>query len=139
MNHPQLILLCAVTLLFQVACDPPASSAAKSSGSATSQASRHPFTEVGNASWYGGASVSHQTASGYKLDDQKLTAAHRSLPLGSSVRVTNLENDKSVDVTITDRGPYVHGRIIDLSRAAAEKIGLVGPGVEKVRLTAIPN
>lgn len=65
---------------------------------------------------------------------EKLTAAHRTLPFGTMVRVTNLTNDKSVDVRIIDRGPFVDGRVIDLSHAAAQAIDLVGPGVARVRV-----
>ncbi len=65
---------------------------------------------------------------------EKLTAAHRTLPFGTWVRVVNLSNDKTVDVRITDRGPFVENRIIDLSHAAAEAIALIGPGVARVRL-----
>ena len=69
---------------------------------------------------------------------EKMTAAHRTLPFDTWVRVTNLTNNKTVDVRITDRGPFVDGRIIDLSRAAARAIDLIGPGVAQVRLDIIP-
>jgi len=69
----------------------------------------------------------------------KKTAAHRTMPFGTWVKVDNLSNGKSVDVRITDRGPFVEGRIIDLSRKAAEEISMIGPGVVKVRLTVVPT
>ncbi len=67
------------------------------------------------------------------------TAAHRTMPFGTWVKVDNLSNGKSVDVRITDRGPFVDGRIIDLSRKAAEEISMIGPGVVKVKLTVVPT
>ena len=76
-------------------------------------------------------------ASGKPFDDRQLTAAHRTLPLNTLVRVTNLHTGLSVDVTITDRGPYVHGRVIDLSKAAAQKLGMVKNGLVPVQITTI--
>jgi rare lipoprotein A (peptidoglycan hydrolase) len=90
--------------------------------------------QVGNASWYGPAQDGKETASGETFDQKKLTAAHPTLPLGSKAVVTNLETGKSVKVTINDRGPYVKGRKIDLSRAAAQQIGMSKKGVAKVKI-----
>lgn len=97
------------------------------------------WTEEGVASWYGGRDgfEGKPTASGEIYDSSLLTAAHRELPLGSIVDVTNLDNSKTVRVRINDRGPFVAGRIIDLSRAAAGSIGLLGPGVGPVRLSVV--
>lgn len=97
------------------------------------------WTEGGVASWYGGRDgfEGKPTASGEIYDSSLLTAAHRELPLGSIVDVTNLDNGKTVRVRINDRGPFVAGRVIDLSRAAAEEIGLLGPGVGPVRLSVV--
>ncbi|MGE0685021.1 MAG: septal ring lytic transglycosylase RlpA family protein [Candidatus Binatia bacterium] len=93
--------------------------------------------QIGAASFYGQQFHGQETASGETFDQNQLTAAHRSLPLGSKAVVTNLETGKSVEVTINDRGPYVKGRKIDLSRAAARKIGLTKKeGVTKVKITA---
>lgn len=97
-----------------------------------------PTTEVGLASWYGYPYHGRAAADGEIYDMEKLTAAHRTLPFNTWVRVTNLTNQKTVDVRITDRGPFIAGRIIDLSHAAAEAIDLVGPGVAQVRLDIIP-
>ncbi len=94
-----------------------------------------PHSQVVVASWYGPGFQGRRTASGERFQAQELTAAHRSLPLGSHVTVTNLANGKSVRVRITDRGPYVRGRSIDLSRAAARRVGLERRGVGRVRLT----
>src|SRR6267142_5825767 len=88
--------------------------------------------ETGLASWYGHPYHGRAAANGEIYDMEKLTAAHRTLPFGTWVRVTNLTNDKSVEVRIIDRGPFVGGRIIDLSHAAAEVIDLVGSGIARV-------
>jgi rare lipoprotein A len=90
--------------------------------------------ETGLASWYGHPYDGRQAANGEIYDMETLVAAHRTLRFGTWVRVTNLGNAKTVDVRIIDRGPFVDGRIIDLSHAAAEKIDLIGPGVARVRL-----
>ena len=97
------------------------------------------WTEEGVASWYGGRDgfEGKPTASGEIYDSSLLTAAHRELPLGTVVDVTNLDNEKTVRVRINDRGPFVFGRVIDLSRAAAERIGLIGPGTGPVRVTVV--
>jgi rare lipoprotein A len=93
--------------------------------------------EEGLASWYGGRFQGRRTASGEIFDTRQLTAAHKSLPFGTRVLVTNLTNGKSVTVRINDRGPFVAGRIIDLSLAAAAAIGLAGKGVVPVRLEVL--
>jgi len=94
--------------------------------------------QVGVASWYGPGFHGRRTASGELYDQDALTAAHPSLPFGTRVRVTNLDNGRAVEVRITDRGPFVDGRAIDLSRAAARVIGLLGPGVGRVRIEVAP-
>ena len=92
---------------------------------------------TGLASWYGKRFHGRQTASGEPYDMTAYTAAHQNLPFGSRVRVTNLDNGRSVVVTINDRGPYVKSRVIDLSRAAAKKLGIIGDGVAEVRLDVL--
>ena len=96
-------------------------------------------TEEGLASWYGGKDgfEGKPTASGEIFDGKKMTAAHRTLPLGTWVEIRNLEDGRTARVRINDRGPFVKGRIVDLSRAAAEKLGVVGPGTARVRLTVV--
>jgi len=94
-------------------------------------------TETGIASWYGVPYDGRPTASGEVFDMEKLTAAHRDLPFQTWVEVTNLSNGKQVNVRITDRGPFVHGRVIDLSMAAAREIDMVRAGVVRVRLKVI--
>jgi rare lipoprotein A (peptidoglycan hydrolase) len=91
-------------------------------------------TQVGTASWYGPGFQGQETASGETFDQHALTAAHRTLPLGTEAKVTNLETGQSVNVTINDRGPYVQGRQLDLSQAAAKQIGLTKQGVTKVKI-----
>lgn len=93
-----------------------------------------PIVETGFASWYGARHHGKRTASGERFDQTKFTAAHPTLPWGSIVKVTNLENGKSVEVRITDRGPFAKGRIIDLSRAAAKVLGMLGAGVAQVKI-----
>jgi rare lipoprotein A len=93
-------------------------------------------TEVGLASWYGPPYANRKGADGTVYDQNAMTAAHRTLPMGSIVRVTNLANDQSVVVRITDRGPFVGDRIIDLSLAAARETGVYRAGVTKVRVEA---
>ncbi len=95
------------------------------------------WTETGIASWYGVPYDGRRAASGEIFDTKKLTAAHRTLPFDTWVEVTNLENHKRVEVRINDRGPFVDGRIIDLSFAAADRIDVVRPGTAKVRLKVI--
>jgi rare lipoprotein A len=97
------------------------------------------YTEEGNASWYGNPFHGRRASNGEIYDMHKLTAAHRTLPFDTMVRVTNLTNNKSTVVRITDRGPFVENRIIDLSQAAAREIESIGPGVVLVRLEVLGN
>jgi rare lipoprotein A len=92
------------------------------------------YQEVGKASWYGAWHQGRKTASGERFDQNKLTAAHPSLPLGTEATVTNLENGKSVEVTINDRGPYVKNRAIDLSTKAAKQLGMKDKGIATVKI-----
>jgi rare lipoprotein A len=93
--------------------------------------------EVGVASWYGHPYHGRQASSGEIYDMEKLTAAHRTMPFGTIVEVRNMSNDRTVAVRINDRGPFVDGRIIDLSHAAAREIQMIGPGTAKVRLRVV--
>ncbi|WP_462381485.1 septal ring lytic transglycosylase RlpA family protein [Pseudomonas sp. Marseille-QA0892] len=97
----------------------------------------HGYTAVGQASWYGRNHHGKRTASGERFNQNSLTAAHRTLPFGTELRVTNLSNDRSVIVRINDRGPYGRGRIIDVSRKAAEALGMVSTGTARVRLESL--
>lgn len=94
-------------------------------------------TMQGRASWYGPGFHGRRTASGEPFNQYALTAAHKTLPFGTRVRVTNLRNGRSVIVRINDRGPYSHGRIIDLSKGSAQQIGLVSSGVATVKLEVL--
>ena len=95
------------------------------------------FRQRGIASWYGRDFHGKKTSNGEIYNMYAMTAAHKTLPLGTQVRVHNLENGKKVDVRVNDRGPFVRGRIIDLSYKAANKIGIVGPGTADVELYAL--
>jgi rare lipoprotein A len=94
-------------------------------------------TQTGKASFYADKFEGHPTASGEKYKHNKLTAAHKTLPFGTVVRVTNLANGSTVEVKINDRGPYIEGRIIDLSKSAAEKLGFINLGVTDVKLEVV--
>ena len=95
--------------------------------------------EVGMASFYHDYFNGKRTASGEVYDSRKLTAAHKTLPIGTIIKVTNLQNDKSIVVRVNDRGPYIAGRILDLSRAGAEQLGYVPAGSAKVCYEVINN
>ena len=92
------------------------------------------MTETGSASYYGDKFVDRPMANGKKFSQHKLTAAHKTLPFGTKVTVINLANRKRTKVRITDRGPFVQGRIIDLSKKAAKKINMIDAGVVPVEL-----
>ena len=92
------------------------------------------FEEKGLASWYSYPAGTRRTASGEWFDPRDITGAHKTLPLPCMVEVTNLENGRSIRVRVNDRGPFVQGRIIDLSRAAADRLGFSGHGVARVKV-----
>jgi rare lipoprotein A len=96
-------------------------------------------SKVVHASWYGHEFASRPTASGERFDPNKLTGAHRTLPLGTKLRVTNLQNGRSVMVVINDRGPYVRPRELDLSLGAARVLGMLRSGVVKVRIEPVES
>ncbi|HET7340108.1 MAG TPA: septal ring lytic transglycosylase RlpA family protein [Methylomirabilota bacterium] len=93
---------------------------------------------TGRASWYGPFHQGLVTASGERFDMYALTAAHRSLPFGTRLKVVNLDNDREVEVRVNDRGPIVPGRILDLSYAAARALGATGAGIIPIRATVLP-
>jgi len=97
------------------------------------QVYRH-YDKKGLASWYGYPAGTRQTASGEWFDGSRLTAAHKTLPLPCIVEVTNLDNGRKIKVRVNDRGPFVDGRIIDLTRAGAEKLGFIREGTARVRV-----
>ena len=94
-------------------------------------------TDKGLASWYGNEFHGRPTASGETFDQYAMTAAHRTFPFGTVVRVNNLSNGRAVDVRINDRGPFIRGRIIDLSRAAAQRVDMIVDGVVPVRIEVL--
>src|SRR5215471_10859639 len=133
------LLSAAAVLLIAAGCSssrPPATAPASEPSAPVNAAV---LAEEGIASWYGGNDgfEGKPTASGEIYDSSLLTAAHRELPLGTVVEVACVDNGKTVRVRINDRGPFVKGRIIDLSRAAAERLDLIGPGIGRVRLTIV--
>ena len=93
--------------------------------------------ETGKASYYGSEFEGRKTASGERYDGDEMTAAHRTLPFGTRVRVVNLTNDKSVELVINDRGPHKKGRIVDVSRRAAKELDMITAGVVRVRLEVL--
>ncbi len=95
------------------------------------------FVQEGLASWYGKKFHGRRTSNGERYDMYARTAAHKTLPLGTFVRVYNLKNGRTMDVRINDRGPFVRGRVIDLSYTAAKELGVVGPGTAPVRIEAL--
>jgi rare lipoprotein A len=122
-----LVVLCTLTGLAGCA-SPPYS---------TTDPARDAVSETGLASWYDDSLHGRPTASGEPYDRNALTAAHRTLPFGTTVRVARLDADRSVVVTINDRGPFVEGRIIDLSRRAAEELDMIHDGVARVRVVVV--
>ena len=106
-------------------------------GCASSPTARPGDRERGLASWYGPGFHGRQTANGETYDMHAMTAAHKSLPFDTVVEVRNRDNGRRTRVRINDRGPFVRGRIIDLSRAAAETLGMIGPGVARVEIVVV--
>jgi len=125
----QLVLL-SVTVIYLAACSLPASRIPP-------PVTAPRVSQTGIASWYGPGFHGKTTASGVIYNQHDLTAAHQTLPLGTRVRVTNLENGRSIEVLINDRGPFAKGRIIDLSYAAGEMLGMIGPGTIPVRIEVV--
>jgi len=103
----------------------------------TSTAGEPGFKQKGIASYYADRFQGRKTASGVRYDKRALTAAHKTLPLGTKVRVTNLKNGESVEVEINDRGPHVKGRVVDLSKAAARELDMTSAGLVKVQVEVI--
>jgi rare lipoprotein A len=143
------VVLAAMLGLFGLKADVPASTTANAkppaipdmgksadAAKATAEKKRH-WYQIGRASWYGEDFQGQQTASGEDFDMNKLTCAHRSLPLGSLIRVTNLRNHKSVVVRVNDRGPMPENRVVDLSYAAARFLGFSSRGTAPVRLDLV--
>lgn len=120
-------VLAGVVLAFASGC----------AGNRPGSVSTDPELLYGKASFYSDSLHGNPTASGEPYDRDDLTAAHRSLPFGTRLRVTNLANGRSVEVRVNDRGPFVEGRIVDLSRRAAEEIGMIAAGVVEVSVEVV--
>lgn len=123
---------CAVALLVLAGCSSTPKSGSYPAGSATSG-----HSESGLASYYGNEFNGRKTANGERFDQGKLTAAHRTLPFGTHVKVTNKQNGKSVVVRVNDRGPFAKGRVIDLSSSAFKRIAYLGAGVVPVHIQVV--
>jgi rare lipoprotein A len=106
-------------------------------GLASCGGSKNAFTQSGQGSYYADKFNGRPTASGTTYRPGKMTAAHNTLPFGTRIKVTNVKNGRSVKVTVTDRGPHVKGRIVDVSRKAARKLDLVDAGVVPVQLKVV--
>ena len=130
------LLAVALGLTATVVASPPI---AKTNGPLTqpTSAPKHRWFEIGKASWYGGSFNGRKTADGERFDMNALTCAHRSLPLGSWVRVTNLHNKKAVFLRVNDRGPMAENLIVDLSYAAAQRLGISGLGKVKIEQVSL--
>ncbi|MTI06967.1 septal ring lytic transglycosylase RlpA family protein [Roseibium denhamense] len=100
----------------------------------TTPAIAEPFQQCGKASWY---NLTSMTASGERANPEAMTAAHRTLPFGTKVKVVNLSNGRSVTVRINDRGPFAKGRVIDVTQAAAEELGFKRKGITRVRVVTL--
>jgi rare lipoprotein A len=133
--------LVVLALLASSACEttpPPSPPVAVQPPPAALAPERKLYRQEGRASWYGDVHHGRKTASGDAFDKNAFTAAHRTLPFRSRLRVTNLENGRTVEVVVNDRGPYVRGRLIDLSEAAARALGFGPDGVALVRIEEAP-
>ncbi len=155
MNTPARWLgrLCILLLLCTASCGPPHITPGRHEVKRPGPATQRPyvingkryypipsaqgFEEDGIASWYGRKFHGRKTSNGERYDMYGMTAAHKTLPMGTMLLVENRENGKSTVVRVNDRGPFVKGRIIDLSYTAADKIGLIGPGTAKVKIAAL--
>jgi rare lipoprotein A len=147
-SKPEATAINAVTSAIPATADvvPAAASASQGAAPFAEAGTGHPdlaatrvVDQVGLASWYGNQEQGRLTASGQRFDSRKLTAAHRTLPLDTKVKVTNLENGKSVEVKVNDRGPYIPGRVLDLSTEAAKLLGMEKEGLALVRIEVLPD
>ena len=133
--HAKLALVLALLVLASCAQVGPQHGGAKESSLSCTQARQ--YQEIGTASWYGREHHGRRTASGQPFDMYGLTAAHRTLPFGSRIRVTNVGNGRSVVLTINDRGPFIRGRFLDVSYRAARDLGFVRAGVTRVKVQTV--
>ncbi len=139
MNHPSIVrpALTALVVLAGLACSAAPRYTRTPGGPRRDLPGSVRRVQEGVASYYADQFHGRRTANGETFDMHAMTAAHRSLPFNTRVRVTNLDNGRSVVVRINDRGPFVEGRIIDLSYGAAGAVGMIGPGTARVRLEVL--
>ena len=135
-------IISIITLSFMISCGPTAvyGDYVNSDGMTRKEIEsihNHPHVQIGISSYYGKKFHKKRTASGQIFDMHKISAAHKTLPLGTRIRVTNLKNGRSLTMTIIDRGPFVKGRILDVSYKAAKKLGFVNQGTTKVRIDVL--
>jgi rare lipoprotein A len=133
------ILFCGLLLVGCIRPSDPVTAMPPPVASAPEPVEQPVFEQVGRASWYGAWHAGRKTASGERFDPKELTAAHRTLPLGTEARVTNLENGRTVEVTVNDRGPYKDGRVLDLSQRAAEELGMKEKGLARVKIEVVES
>ena len=137
MTFYRMTILLPIIIAIQLGCAAPAAQV-RSEPPKSTRAEKGAEVEYGIASWYGKKFHGRKTASGERYNMYEYTAAHKSLPFGTRVRVVGLRNDRRVLVRINDRGPFVRGRVIDLSYAAARDMAMLETGLEKVRLEILP-
>lgn len=137
MNNRIILLLFLLPVVFSCAKKGVESTRMPDGGHSSGRYFEEGYTQVGIASWYGIEEHNRYAANGERFSKHAYTAAHKSLPMGTVVRVTNLENGRDVLVKINDRGPFVRGRIIDLSYAPAQSIGMVQKGTVKVKVEVV--
>ena len=131
------LLAVALGLTATVVASPPVVAKPGSPSAKPTTSPKHHWFEIGKASWYGGKFNGRETANGERFDMNALTCAHRSLPLGSWVRVTNLHNKRTVFLRVNDRGPMAENLIVDLSYAAAQRLGISGLGKVKIEQVSL--
>lgn len=129
-----------VVLLFSLHCTAPSAHSGRSASLDSRAEASDAYLETGSASWYGGGGdgfAGRPTANGETFDPSELTCAHRTLPFGTLVEVENLDNGRRLVLRVNDRGPFVRGRILDVSRQGAERLGMMGPGTARIRLRSV--
>ena len=130
-------ILYVITILLASVCTMPALAGPSHKNHIEVHQHAHSTIQVGTASWYGRRQAGRLTANGERFNPQAMTCAHRTLPLGSVVKVTDIATGRNVSLEVTDRGPYVRGRIVDLSEGAARELGVGDKGVVVVRIEVV--
>lgn len=133
----KLVMGCAVAVLVAISAHTEASTSFNLASYSPPKISKQTVMDFGLASWYGEECQGNPTASGEIYDMNGLTAAHRTLPLGTKLRITNLRNNRSLVVRVNDRGPFIHNRLLDVSREAAWRLGFMGSGLARVQTEVV--